>query len=130
MAEVVVVKLFVDVLAALYQGQLAGNVFGFDSNRPYGSSGQGGDRTATVVHPGDQLLWSSLSLECEAFVDIVAIRVPGAAATVRQFQGSQFWSTRVPPLAGPTHYRVSLELGHIGRRLDLETLSLLPASGV
>lgn len=124
-ADFVVVKVFVDVLAALHQERMSGNVFAFDANRPYGSAGQGTDQIATVVRRGDQLLWVPLSLECEAFVDIVDVAIPGLAAKQVPVLGAACWTARPPVPTDPIRYRLTFELGHLGRQLELDTFALV-----
>lgn len=121
----VVIKTFVDVLAALHHKSMAGSVFAFDSNRRFGSTSLGTDQLATVVQPGDSLLWIPLSLECEAFVDIVSIEIPGVEVKRIPVLGAYCWSAQPAVPTALTHYRVTFELGHLGLQLPLNTLALV-----
>ena len=127
----VVIKLMVDVLAALHEGGLEGNVFGFDTARAAGSRGFNTSSLATAVRPGDQVLWEIIPLECEAGATISAIEIPGVAAGPRDEapMGSRFWCGVVGEVNDDLPYSITIGLGRNGSELTLaDSLSLVPAT--
>ncbi|GAA2305375.1 hypothetical protein OKJ48_44355 [Streptomyces kunmingensis] len=65
----------VDCVGALATGTLHGNLYFYDTNRAGGSTGAGTEELRTRVRAGDQLLWSVLALECEAYLAIDGIEI-------------------------------------------------------
>ncbi|MEU6387824.1 hypothetical protein [Streptomyces sp. NPDC046939] len=63
----------VDAVGALATGSLHGNLYFYDTNKAGGSTGFGTEELRTRVRAGDQLLWSVLALECEAYLAIDGI---------------------------------------------------------
>lgn len=117
----VIVKMFVDVLAALHHNSLPGHVHGFDSARPSGSAGQGTYAPRTRVREGDRVFWIPLSLECEAHIAIVSVDVGTGAQQPEPFpwRGATCWGLTATGLPPVLPYSLVFELGHLGRRLTL-----------
>ena len=65
----------VDVVSALAADTVAGSFYMVDNNRTKGSKDEGTEILKTKVRKGDQVVWISISLECEAFVSITAIEI-------------------------------------------------------
>jgi len=65
----------VDCVGSLATGTLHENLYLLDSNRAGGSTGQGTPALRTRVSRGDRLLWTVITLECEAFAAIEDIRI-------------------------------------------------------
>jgi hypothetical protein len=65
----------VDCVGALATGTVHGNLYFYDTNKAGGSTGFGTEELRTRVRAGDQLLWSVLALECEAYVAIDGILI-------------------------------------------------------
>jgi hypothetical protein len=65
----------VDIVAALAEGNLDGNLYLMDTNRLNGSRDQGSARLKTAVGKGDRLIWVARMLECEADLSIVGIGI-------------------------------------------------------
>jgi hypothetical protein len=60
----------VDIVGALATGSMKGNLYLLDTNRANGSTGLGTEELKTEVKKDDQLHWTVLPLECEAYVSI------------------------------------------------------------
>ena len=60
----------VDVVGALANNSLSGNIFLVDNNKVSGSSGEGTEALQTAVEEGDELVWIVQPLECEAHASI------------------------------------------------------------
>ncbi|GEM_PF-7060674 len=116
----VIVKIYVDVLEALQHGSLSGAVFAFDSRSYRGSWGLGSDELMTVVRPGDRISWAVLSLECEAFVNVREMELPGwlAVEHVRDAQ-RDYWRATVVGEVVTARYAMEFEIGRYGRRMRL-----------
>jgi hypothetical protein len=116
----VFVKVFVDVLAALYEDSLHGNVFGFDTNVPYGSVGNGTSSLGTAVQPGDHVYWRAVPLECEATVQIEAVDFAGGdiKAELHDSNGFSYWSATVSDIPATTAYSLRLGIGRHGKVLE------------
>jgi hypothetical protein len=65
----------VDCVGALATGSMQGNLYFYDTNKAGGSTGFGTEQLRTRVRSGDQLLWSVIALECEAYVAIDGILI-------------------------------------------------------
>src|SRR5262245_48055164 len=63
----------VDVVGALATRSLHGNLYLLDTNRTGGSTDLGTEELKTRVQGGDQILWTVLPLECEAYASIDGI---------------------------------------------------------
>jgi hypothetical protein len=60
----------VDCVGVLAAQNTHGHLYMYDTNKAGGSLGFGTEELKTRVQAGDQLLWTVLALECEAFVAI------------------------------------------------------------
>ncbi|MFS8199597.1 hypothetical protein ACLVWQ_13025 [Streptomyces sp. CWNU-52B] len=65
----------VDCVGALATGTVHGNLYFYDTNKAGGSTGFGTEELRTRVRVGDQVLWSVLALECEAYTAIDGIDI-------------------------------------------------------
>jgi hypothetical protein len=106
----------VDVVGALATGSLHQNLYLYDTNRAHGSTGTGTERLRTAVRAGDQLLWSVIPLECEAYAAIDAIEIDASVCEpVREvYPGTDisYWTATVKRDAvAATPYRISFRLG-------------------
>ncbi|OON80069.1 hypothetical protein [Streptomyces tsukubensis] len=68
----------VDCVGALASRSMEGNLYLYDTNKAGGSTGFGTEELKTRVREGDQLVWSVLALECEAYVAIDGIVIDSA----------------------------------------------------
>lgn len=60
----------VDCVGALASLSTRGHLYLYDTNKAGGSTGFGTEELKTKVKGGDQLLWTVLALECEAYLSI------------------------------------------------------------
>jgi hypothetical protein len=65
----------VDVAGALAADTLTGSIYLMDNNKANGSTDEGSEFLKTKVRKGDQLVWVSVPLECEAYVSITAVEI-------------------------------------------------------
>ncbi|MFG3257351.1 hypothetical protein [Streptomyces sp. NPDC048172] len=68
----------IDCVGALATRSLSGNLYLYDTNKSEGSAGFGTEELRTTVRVGDKILWTVLSLECEAYVGIDSILIDHA----------------------------------------------------
>lgn len=127
----VTIKLVVDVIGALENGSLAGNLYAFDTNRRAGSQDNGTDALHTAVTRGTHVTWMIATLECEAFVEIDDIKMDAALCEPerKSFPGSSiiYWSGRVKKTPQDANYDLVLNVGTHGRRMvHSATLALIP----
>lgn len=110
----------IDVVGALGSGALAGNLFLFDNNRWAGSTGHGSAILSTVAQQGDVVVWTTTSLECEAFARLQLVEIDIAYADYVDLDAATFGETPeiywfatilqpLPPDGVP--YRLSYRLG-------------------
>lgn len=104
-------------VGALSTGSLEGNLYLYDTNRRRGSAGLGSQQLNTRVREGDQLLWTVMSLECEAHVAIDAVLLdPSICVPQRQIFGDSgvaYWlGTVLRPVVGIVPYRISFIVGN------------------
>ena len=89
----------VDVVGALAADTLEDAVWLMDSNKTGGSTNQGTRQLTTAVRQGDQLIWTAMSLECEAFIAIDGIDIDQEYCEVRRgiYEGTDisYWMGRI-----------------------------------
>ena len=73
--ETIAIVSVVDVVSALAADTVAGSFYMVDNNKTGGSKDEGTEILKTRVRKGDQVVWISIPLECEAFVSITAIEI-------------------------------------------------------
>lgn len=106
----------IDVVGALATGALHRNLYLYDTGKAAGSTGHGTEQLRTVVRAGDQLLWSAIPLECEAYLAIDAVEIdPSVCEPIRKiYPGTDisYWTGTVKKDAIPaTPYRIAFLLG-------------------
>jgi hypothetical protein len=104
----------VDVIGALSDGTLAGNLSMVDDS-PYGSAGQGTAELHTICHRGQQVQWSVVAVDVQTPVEIRGIRFGSPSEDEEPKDTSALalntWAGVVPPYAAPgTSYPYRLEL--------------------
>ncbi len=126
----VLIKVFVDVLSALYSDSLEGNICGFDTNRFHGSQGFGGPELSTAVHAGDQVFWTPIALECEAPIALKGIEFqsPGFSASFVDRMDFHILQTTVPDFSTIEPYTLHFTFGNHGRTMQYPSgFTLRPA---
>jgi hypothetical protein len=105
----------VDVVGALATRGLSGNLYLLDTNKTGGSTGIGTEELKTKVKKGDQLLWTVLPLECEAYASIDDIMIDSAVCEVEQrtYPGTDisYWAGTVKKDIDAIPYQISFKLG-------------------
>ena len=112
----ITISAVVDVVGALATGSLSGNVYLVDTNRENGSTGLGTEELRTAVRKGDELLWTVLPLECEAYVaiDDIVMDKSICAPARKVYPGTDvaYWVGTVKKEAGAaTPYDIKFKLG-------------------
>lgn len=118
----------VDVVGALATRSMHGNLYLLDTNKAGGSTGIGTEELRTRVRGGDQLLWSVLPLECEAYVSIEDIVIDEEVCEPerRTYPGTDisYWvGTVKKDDIGVTPYQISFK---VGTRTDPMTTASSP----
>lgn len=120
------VMVVVDVVSALASESLDDAVWLVGSEPRGGSTGNGTRHLQTTVAVGDELLWTVMSLECEAFASIEAIRIDPAYCTVTSgvYEGTdiRYWLGTVRKNPGKAVVPYGIEF-RLGSRRDVMTLS-------
>jgi hypothetical protein len=107
----------VDVVGALATDTLDGAVWLVDSNKTGGSTNEGTGQLKTTVRKGDQLIWTTMSLECEAFAAIEAIEIDPDVCEVTRgvYEGTDisYWLGKIKSDPGESvvPYNVLFKLG-------------------
>jgi len=109
------IRAVIDVVGALATGSLSGNLYLLDTNRANGSTGIGTESLRTRVRKGDQVLWTALPLECEAFASIEDIVVDKEFCMVesRTYPGTDvsYWIGTVKRDTEIATYYIKFKLG-------------------
>jgi len=119
----------VDVVGALADDNLSGNVHLMDNNKANGSHDQGTESLKTVVKKGDNLVWTTLPLECEAYASIEGVLIDKDYCDPQQATYKDtaitYWSGTVKRnLNGAAiPYRLKFQ---VGNRLELMSTSATP----
>ncbi|MDX3383282.1 hypothetical protein PV682_17675 [Streptomyces niveiscabiei] len=115
-ARPITITAVVDAVGVLASDSTEGEVYFYDTNKAAGSTGFGTGELRTKVKQGDQLLWSTIALECEAHVAIAAIDIDSDVCEPRRevYPGTDvsFWTAEVKTdLDGAVPYRISFQVG-------------------
>ena len=121
------VNAVVDVVGALATGGLSGNLYLLDTNRRNGSTGIGTEELKTMVKKGDQLVWTVLPLECEAYVSIHNILIDKALCEPehKTYPGTDisYWIGDVKKDVKVAPYHIQFK---VGTRVDPMTTPIAP----
>jgi hypothetical protein len=109
------VIIYVDVVGALAEERLAGNLYLIDNNRTGGSTNLGTGILNTKVQKGDTLLWSVMAIEPEAYAALTEIGIDSDCCQVQRktYQGSDvtYWEGVVQKDVLSVPYTLKLALG-------------------
>lgn len=122
----------VDVVGALAANTLAGSFYLFDDNKSRGSLDEGTEVLKTKVFKGDQVVWVSIPLECEAYISISGIEIDKKYKDYCDVKKEVYPGTNVvywlgdikKELDGPIPYTLKFKLG--SHKSDL-AISSVPA---
>ncbi|MDO9105751.1 MAG: hypothetical protein Q7U57_12430 [Methylovulum sp.] len=105
----------IDVVGALANDTLNGNIYLMDNNKSNGSSDQGTEVLKTLVKEGDQLVWTVMSLEPEAYASIKEIIIDSDYCVPEQktYEGSDvtYWVGKVKKNPKSTPYNLKIQVG-------------------
>lgn len=127
--KMVNIRIVLDPANALENGSLSGNLWMVDDNRLCGSLSEGTMQLATAVMPGDQIVWTVLSIECETHVALHRIDIDPKICDVQQkyYPGTRvaYWIGTVKAMVGELPYGLVFELGSRTRLMSNENASKL-----
>lgn len=109
----------VDVVGALAANNLSGSFYLFDDNKRKGSLDEGTELLKTKVFKGDQVVWISIPLECEAYVSISGVEIDKKYKDYCDVRKDVYPGTNVvywlgdikKELDGPIPYSLKFKLG-------------------
>lgn len=125
----------VDVVGALANETLDGAIWLVDSNKSGGSAEEGTGHLRTAVKKGDELIWTAMSLECEAFAAIEAIEIDPAYCEVKRgvYEGTDvsYWLGKIKkePGSSVVPYNLQVRLGSRADTMPLPDPSLPAITG-
>ena len=129
------ILIVVDVVGALATETLDGAVWLMDSNKTGGSTNEGTGQLTTAVGRGDQLIWTTMSLECEAFAAIEAIEIDHNYCEVTRgvYEGTdiRYWLGKIKKDPGKSlvPYNVLFKLGSRAGTMSLSGPDLPAITG-
>lgn len=123
MAKTITISALVDVVGALAAESLQNSIYLTDNNKLNGSTDEGTEVLKTKVKKGDQLMWTSMSLEPEAYASITGIIIDSEYCEPEQrpYVGSDitFWIGTVKKDLEAVPYKIKIKVGN--RQLELTT---------
>lgn len=128
------VLIVVDVEGALASGDLGANVYLIDTNKHFGSGGEGQTELTTSCKDGQILVWSVASVNPGDDADIAGftgqivdqrICVPKQATVVT---GETVWSGRVESQGASSTYQYSCTLSFDGKAMNFDPFLKVSAS--
>jgi hypothetical protein len=133
------VMAMLDVVGALGSGTLGESLYLFDNNRRAGSTGHGTSSLTTVAQQGDVVVWTTMTLECEAFARLELVEIDVAYAEYVHLEAAAFsetpevyWFANIlkplPETGIPYHLSYRLGSAPQAYRAPVES-RLIPASG-
>lgn len=113
--KTITIAAVIDAVGALATDSLSGQVYFMDTNKSNGSSGQGTESLKTVVEPGDRLVWTVTSLECEAYgaIDEIIIDKDYCEPEKKIYDGTDvsYWVGTVKKDLTMTPYTIKFKVG-------------------
>jgi hypothetical protein len=114
----------IDVVGALSEDSMKGNVYLFDDNKSNGSSHEGTASLKTKVKAGDKLIWTLMALEPESFAEITNISIDPdiCRAEKKMYPQSDvaYWEGEVLKEAVATPYKITFEVGSQKQKIETE----------
>lgn len=106
----------IDVVGVLSSESLMGNLYLFDNNRRYGSNNEGTGILKTFVKEGDQIIWTAVPIEPEAFASITSVDIDENICHLEKgkFEGSDidYWKATVLKNIDSISYQITYKLGN------------------
>jgi hypothetical protein len=119
----------VDVVGALANNTLSGNIYLVDNNKTGGSTGEGTEALSTSVKENDEVVWIVQSLECEANANIEGILIDSACCEPQKkfYEGTDvsYWVGKIKKGAKQGEYPYSLQF-KVGSRIEDMATSAIP----
>ncbi len=113
--NLVTIRMIIDVAGALEAGAPEGSLFMFDNRRLAGSRFQSTNRLHTAVSPGDRIVWLLSPIECEVYVALERIDMPGDFCEISQqtYEGTNivYWAGTVKKPVGELPYDITFRVG-------------------
>ena len=117
--KIITIVAAVDIIGALADDTLKGNIYMFDNNRLKGSTGEGTDKLITKIqfNPNEEtvLVWNIMPLEPESFASITQITADKEYLLIEknQYPDSDvvYWTGTVKKQFGQLSYKLTLGLG-------------------
>ncbi|WP_320198801.1 hypothetical protein RMR16_018615 [Agrobacterium sp. rho-13.3] len=123
------IRVIVDPAGALEDNRLSGHLHMIDNNRLAGSQNQSTDHLSTAVSPGDRIVWSLQSIECEAYVALHSVNLPTDICDVQKntYPGTNvsYWTATVKQAVGDLPYGLVFEIGSRSRLISNNDASRL-----
>lgn len=111
----ITIMTFINVIGALARNTLTDNLYMIDSNKANGSQDLGTGVLKTKVKMGDQLLWTVMPIEPEAFGSITGIIIDSDFCEPEQkyFPGSDvtYWQGTVKKDLQSVPYNLKMRVG-------------------
>lgn len=113
--KTIVITSLVDVIGMLSNDSLDKNLYLMDNNRADGSTDQGTDMLKTKVQKGDQIIWTTMSLEPEAYASITGIDINHEYCEPQEqiYQGSDvvYWAGIIKKDISSIPYKIFYNIG-------------------
>jgi hypothetical protein len=128
------VLIVVDVEGALASDDLGSNVYLIDTNKHFGSGGEGQDELVTACEDGQILVWSVAAVNPGNNAEIAGFKgqiidqkicLPKQGTTAT---GMTFWSGRVESQGTSSTYQYSCTLSFDGKAMDFDPFLKVSAS--
>ncbi|MEU0247360.1 hypothetical protein ABZ192_24165 [Streptomyces sp. NPDC006235] len=115
-ARPITITAVVDVVGVLASDSTSGEVYLYDTNKASGSTGFGTEELKTKVKRGDQVLWTTIALECEAHVAIHGIDIDKNVCEPERMvypdTDVTYWTGTVKKdIDGAVPYRITFQVG-------------------
>ena len=128
--KTITVSSIIDVVGALATENLEGQIYFMDTNKAGGSVNQGTESLQSRVSKGNRLVWTVISLECEAYAAIDHIDIDkNICEPVKEFyEGTDvsYWVGTVKENVKDVSYGLSFKVGTRDEPFHMKpTLSLV-----
>lgn len=119
----------VDVVGALANNTLSGNIYLVDNNKIGGSTEEGTESLKTHVKEGDDVVWVVQPMECEAHANIEGILIDSDCCEpqMKFYEGTDvsYWVGKIKKGATQGDYPYSLQF-KVGSRIEDMATSAIP----
>ncbi len=132
--KTITIATVIDVVGALASDTLSEHIYLMDTNKANGSTGLGTENLKTMVKKGDRLVWTLLTLECEAYaiIEDIIIDKDYCKPKKKTYEGTDitYWVGTVKKDVKVAPYKIKFKVGSRVQEMTIASTPCLVGKGV